>query len=128
MEDKRPSASQIPTTYSSVYIRIQPFFTSLPTSGKANVSPKSPAEPAHLQFLIYLSDPEHQLIHSTVTQALPAKWVDHWETQEWVEDVVAEAMRTGLETIGQEYIVSRMGWIKEGASDSSTPEKQEETK
>lgn len=91
-------------------------------------SEKSPAEPTHLQFLLYLSDPEHQLAHSTVTQVIPAKWLDHWETQEWVEDVVADALRTGIETVGQEYLASRMGWIKEGTSGSGTPAKQEETK
>lgn len=81
-----------------------------------------------MQFLLYLSDPEHQLTHTTVSQVVPANWIDHWNTQEWVEDVVAEALRAGLETIGQEYIVSRMGWLKEGTSGTGTPEKQEEAK
>ncbi|OCB85239.1 hypothetical protein A7U60_g7866 [Sanghuangporus baumii] len=125
--EPKQSTAQIPTAYSSVFMRIQPFYISLPIPG-AKISEKSPAELTHLQFLLYLSDPEHQLTHSTVTQVIPAKWIDHWETQEWVEDVVAEALRTGLETVGQEYIVSRMGWIKEGTSGRGTPDKQEETK
>lgn len=63
-----------------------------------------------LQFLIYLADPEHQLIHTTVTQAVPGKWLAMWDEYEWVEDLVAEALRVGVEVIGQEYVVARMGW------------------
>lgn len=66
----------------------------------------------HLQFVLYLSDPDHQLAHSTVTQAVPAKWIEHMESQEWIEDVIVDVLRTGLETIGQEYIVSRMRWLE----------------
>ena len=71
----------------------------------------------HLQFALYLSDPEHQLAYSSVTQAIPASWLDHWDAQDWIEDVVVESLRVGVETIGQEYIVARMGWIKESSSD-----------
>jgi len=31
---------------------------------------------------------------------------------DWVEDLVAEALRVGVEVIGQEYVVARMGWTK----------------
>lgn len=65
-----------------------------------------------MQFLLYLSDPSHQVLHSTVTQAVPGKWLDLWDEYEWVEDLVIEAIRVGVEVIGQEYIVSRMGWDK----------------
>lgn len=44
---------------------------------------------------------------------MPLSWLDHWEKQDWVEDIVVEALRTGVETIGQEYIASRMGWLKD---------------
>lgn len=67
--------------------------------------------------MLYLADPGHQLNCSTVTQTVPAKWLDHWDAQEWVEDVVVEALRTGIETIGQEYITARMGWLSEKASE-----------
>lgn len=29
---------------------------------------------------------------------------------EWIEDILVEALRVGIETIGQEYVVARMGW------------------
>lgn len=65
---------------------------------------------SHLQFIIHLSDPAHQLVHTTVTQAVPSKWMDLWDDFDWVEDLVAEALRVGVEMVGQEYIVTRMGW------------------
>jgi hypothetical protein len=33
-----------------------------------------------------------------------------WDEYEWVEDLIAEALRVGVEVIGQEYVVARMGW------------------
>lgn len=33
-----------------------------------------------------------------------------WEKYDWVEDLMAEALRVGVEVIGQEYVVKRMGW------------------
>jgi len=65
---------------------------------------------AQLQFLFYLMDPSHNLAQATVTQAVPAQWLEIWDEFDWVEDLVAEALRVGVEVIGQEYIVSRMGW------------------
>jgi hypothetical protein len=95
------SATQNPTTYSYVYLRIQPFFSSSTLVEKSHQS---------LQFLLYLSDPHHQLLHSTVTQGVPGKWLDLWDTYPWVEDLTVEALRVGVEVLGQDYISSRMGW------------------
>lgn len=33
-----------------------------------------------------------------------------WDEYDWVEDLVVESLRVGVEVIGQEYVVSRMGW------------------
>ena len=101
---------------------MQPYCASLPVPGEA-ISPKAPEKQTHLQFLLYLSDPDHELVHSTVTQAIPIKWLDHWDKQDWVEDSVVEALRTGVETIGQEYIASRMSWLKEELA--AAPEEKE---
>jgi hypothetical protein len=46
---------------------------------------------------------------------VPEKWLGLWDQYDWVEDLVAEALRVGVEVVGQEYIVSRMGWDKSGA-------------
>lgn len=92
-------------------------------------TPATPTTHTSLQFLLYLSDPHHQLNHSTMTQAVPGKWLDLWDDYEWVEDLVVEAIRLGVEVIGQEYIVSRMGWDKKNSEkleDSAEPAQEEQ--
>ncbi|KAI0786052.1 maintenance of telomere capping protein 1 [Abortiporus biennis] len=106
-----PSNTQNPTTKSYVYLRLQPFTTPLPVPD----TPTTPGDASaqsnfNLQFLLYLSDPSHQITHTTITQAIPGKWLGIWDEYDWVEDLVVEAVRLGAEVIGQEYIVSRMGW------------------
>lgn len=97
-------------------MRIQPYTTSYTLPQQATESNATPAEPAptqsHLQFIILMSDPWHQLVHTTVTQAVPGNWLEIWDDYDWVEDLVVEALRVGVEVVGQEYIVARMGWGK----------------
>lgn len=45
-----------------------------------------------------------------------------WDKHEWIEDLVVEVLRVGVEVVGQEYISARMGWIK----DSEAEEKGKE--
>lgn len=45
-----------------------------------------------------------------MTQGIPGKWLDLWDTYPWVEDLAVEALRVGVEVLGQEYISGRMGW------------------
>ncbi|KAG5639298.1 hypothetical protein H0H81_004500 [Sphagnurus paluster] len=115
----KPSSGQTPTTYSHVYLRVQPYFI---------VYDKPDSEEAqnrHLQFLLLLSDPEHQLTHTTITQAVPGKWLDLWDEFEWVEDLVAESLKVGVEVLGQEYLVARMGW-GEGKVEKAENREEEE--
>lgn len=107
-----------PTIYSTVYLRIQPYTSPspFPVSSGAEASPSS----QQLQFLLQLRDPAHTLDMSTSTQAMPARWMDLWDTHEWVEDQLAEALRLGVEMLGQEYVVQRMGWGS-ATSISSSP-------
>ena len=63
--------------------------------------------------MLHLSDPEHQLTHTSVTQAIPAQWESLLDKHEWIEDLIVDVLRVGVEVIGQEYVVARMGWIKE---------------
>ncbi|OCH96639.1 hypothetical protein OBBRIDRAFT_787212 [Obba rivulosa] len=126
-ETAHVSSAQNPTTYSYVYLRVQPYMTSFPlpqgSTEAESSSSSSSATQSSLQFVLYLSDPAHQLVHSTITQAVPAKWLEFWDEYDWVEDLVVEALRVGVEVIGQEYIVSRMGWDKKEVN--NTEEKQE---
>ena len=56
-----------------------------------------------------------------MTQAVPADWLDIWDEYDWVEDLLVEALRVGVEVIGQEYIVARMGWGKQDKGKERTP-------
>lgn len=95
----------IATTYSHVFLRIQPFHTALDP-----LSPESAEPQQHLQFLMFLFDPVHRLTHTTITQVVPSNWIALWDEYDWVEDLVAESLRIGAEVLGQEYVVARMGW------------------
>lgn len=117
---KEDPANPSPTTYSHVYMRIQPYTTSYTLPQQPTDSDTAPTEPAptqsHLQFIILMSDPWHQLVHTTITQAVPGNWLEIWDDYDWVEDLVVEALRVGVEVVGQEYIVARMGWGKKNES------------
>ena len=102
-----PSSIENPTTTSYVYLRIQPFTSTL------NIPEPEPTELAQLQFILHLSDPAHKLSYTTITQAIPEHWLRVWDQYDWVEDTVADTLRLGVEVIGQEYLVGRMGWARE---------------
>ncbi|KAF8272298.1 maintenance of telomere capping protein 1 [Lactarius quietus] len=105
-EPQQPSSVQNPTTTSYVYLCLQAF-----TSTSIIPGPE-PTESTHFQFMLHLSDPVHNLSYTTVTQAIPEHWLKVWDEYDWVEDTVAETLRFGIEVVGQEYVVGRMGWIK----------------
>lgn len=50
------------------------------------------------------------------------------EKQDWIEDVIVDVLRTGLETIGQEYIAARMHWIEEAEEQSLVAEAEKNEK
>ncbi|KAF8591971.1 hypothetical protein K439DRAFT_1401418 [Ramaria rubella] len=122
----RNSTTSNPTTYSTVYLRIQPYLTSIPPDllSTHDDTPSGSAlsqTPTHLQFLLYLSSPSHSLTHTTTSQAVPSRWVDAFQEEDaegvgalnsWVEDVLVDVLRVSVEIIGQEYVGERMGWGK----------------
>ena len=112
-EKHKASSAENPTTTSHVYLRIQPYLSKLDIPGAITTS-------SHLQFVLHLVDPGHQLTHTTVTQCIPSKWLDVWDQHDWVEDLVAEVLRLGVEAAGQEYVVSRMGWVKDEMAEVSS--------
>lgn len=125
----KESSVQNPVTYSSVYLRVQPFVTSLtlPQPVKASEEPTQAPERSNLQFLLHLSDPGHELVHTTITQAVPESWLRIWDDYDWVEDLVAESLRVGIEVIGQDYIVARMGWDKKAVEPTAAEEAPSES-
>ncbi|KDN42152.1 hypothetical protein RSAG8_07010, partial [Rhizoctonia solani AG-8 WAC10335] len=129
-EPKSPTL-QNPTTYSTVYIRVQPFYSpelpaklpSLPGTEAPAVPPVPKAEQQQLQFLLYLVDPVHELAHATVTQGVSAGWIGMWDAHEWVEDTVVEVLRVGVEVLGQHYVADRMGYAKRAELEALVSEK-----
>lgn len=115
---RKESSTENPVTYSSVYLRVQPFTQSF-TLPQVEESTLTNPEGSYLQFILHLSDPGHKLSHTTVTQAVPAKWLKLWDQYDWVEDMVAESLRVAVEVLGQDYVVARMGWDK--TEDEKTP-------
>jgi len=103
--------SQNPTQYTSLYLRVQPFAFDLPTASVDE--PQGPtrptATPQAVQFLIYLTEPSHHLSHCALSQAVPLQWLDIWDSNEWVEDLIVEGLRLGVQVVGQEYVTARMG-------------------
>lgn len=121
---------QNPTRHSYVYLRIQPFHSSLPTPQLIDTAKGAEStKRQQLQFALHLSDPNHQLAHTTVTQAIPGDWIAVLEKHEWVEDLLVEALRVGVEVLGQEYLAARMGWMNgEGVSGKPQGETMQEEK
>ncbi|KAF9243889.1 maintenance of telomere capping protein 1 [Melanogaster broomeanus] len=112
----KESSTEIPVTYSYIYLRVQPFVRSYTLPQPIEEGP-SDSEGSYLQFILHLSDPGHQLAHTTVTQAVPTKWLELWDQYDWVEDMVAESLRVAVEVLGQDYLASRMGWGKKDRQD-----------
>ncbi|CCO27770.1 Maintenance of telomere capping protein 1 [Rhizoctonia solani AG-1 IB] len=129
-EPKSPTL-QNPTTHSTVYIRVQPFFSpELPTKIPSLPGADAPAEPPapkaeqqQLQFLLYLVDPAHELAHATITQGVSAGWLGIWDAHEWIENTVVEVLRVGVEVLGQHYVADRMGYAKRAELEALVAEK-----
>ncbi|KAI6045046.1 maintenance of telomere capping protein 1 [Pisolithus marmoratus] len=107
--ERKESSAENPVTYSTIYLRIQPFNTVLTLP---QITSSGSSEASHLQFILHLSDPDHNLVHTTVTQAVPSAWLELWDQYDWVEDSIAESLRIAVEILGQDYIAARMGWGK----------------
>ncbi|KAG9094588.1 hypothetical protein FRC06_010669 [Ceratobasidium sp. 370] len=125
---------QNPTTYSTVYIRVQPFFSpaihtkipALPDAEPADSTvplAEPRAEQQQLQFMLYLVDPSHQLAYATVTQGVSAGWLGLWDAHDWVENTVVEVLRVGVEVVGQHYVADRMGYAKRAEIEAIVAEK-----
>ncbi|KAH8929525.1 hypothetical protein BT69DRAFT_1345818 [Atractiella rhizophila] len=104
-----PSSSlTIPVTKCPIFLRIQPVLDTLPIFGDED-EPSTQKDEKHLFFIFLLEDPGNKLSYRTITQSLPADWLDiPFEENEWVEDIMVEILRRGTEVIGQQYINTRM--------------------
>ncbi|GAA6021975.1 hypothetical protein JCM11491_000314 [Sporobolomyces phaffii] len=101
--DASPSSVTVPVTTCPVYLRLQPVLAPLPNA------PQQQQPQQQLYFVLVLIDPTHALAHHTVSQALPARWLDvPFAENEWVEQFMVDAIRGATEVVGQEYIAGRM--------------------
>ncbi|GAA5872787.1 hypothetical protein JCM3774_006330 [Rhodotorula dairenensis] len=104
-------AVTVPVTTCPVYMRLQPCLAPLPAL-PSSCLPTSTPDPTSLKslfFLVLLRDPMHKLVHSSLSQSMPASWLEiPFEENEWVEDEMVEIIRRSVEIIGQEYITHRM--------------------
>lgn len=96
-----------------VYLRIQPVLHSSPfppTSTPAGAAAE--AEPDQLSFLLHLTDPSHSLTHTVQTQPIPTSWLAvPWASNGWVEERLVDALRVGVEVVGEGYVMERMGVV-----------------
>lgn len=96
-EPDHPDSLTVPVTTCPIYMRIQPCVAALPFLSS------SAAPSTALFFLLILRDPTHNLSHSSISQSIPSAWLDiPFEENEWVEDVMVDVIRRGVEVIGQE--------------------------
>lgn len=84
-------------------MRIQPCLAPLPFLANPTDVSSDAKSSSVLFFLLLLRDPTHNLVHSSLSQSIPASWLDiPFEENEWVEDVMVDVIRRGVEVIGQE--------------------------
>ena len=125
------STLTVPVTMCPVYMRIQPVLAPLPFSLPPSSSPappspgptgfsapgdtsttsqsELPAAQPYLFFILLLRDPTNELLHKTLTQSMPGAWLSiPFEENEWVEDIMVEIIRRGVEILGEEYVKGRM--------------------
>lgn len=106
------SANTLPITHCPVFVRIQPVIAPLPLFSAGSAPPKDAVatdpssampgtaieEEKHLFFIVLLRDPSNELSHATLSQSMPASWLDvPFEENEWVEDVMVEVIRRATE-------------------------------
>jgi len=116
---KEPHSTN-PTTYTPVFLRVQPFTSTFPpVSDPTDATGVKATSKPTLQFFLYLTDPEHKITRTTVSNVIPYSWITLWDLDkedenrkngEWIEDMLVDALRIAVEIIGQEYIVARMSW------------------
>ncbi|KAH9458611.1 hypothetical protein Pst134EB_010909 [Puccinia striiformis f. sp. tritici] len=143
-EEETNSDQGLPITHCPVYVRIQPILSRLPMftsvctptvtineeedkNTKVGGGGITVDQEPHLFFLILLRDVKNSLDHATITQSTPAIWLDiPFEDNEWVEDVLVDVIRRGVEIIGQQYVNGRIsGRSIRNTTTGTDPPKQE---
>ena len=92
---------ELPITICPVFMRVQPVLAPLPFTVDSSESTDQ-SEQKQLSFILILRDTTHKIQTHTVTQSLPASWLDiPFEDNEWVENEMVDVIRKGVEVVGQ---------------------------
>lgn len=141
------TTKSIPNTrVSNIYLSIQPVSAVADkndSAGTDNISVPtiiSSVSPHAFQFIIYLTDPEHQIKFSTVSQSFPVQWAEWLDSpdsvfesadgeagpdpREWVIDWVEEGLGLSVGVVAQTYVSKRMGLNVLPPSRIATPTEQ----
>lgn len=131
---------------SNIYLSIQPvsaFSDDTKTTPTHGTTPAptiiSSASPHAFQFIVYLTDPEHNIQFSTVSQSFPLQWAEWLDSadsatvgqddvdsnspdpREWVIDWVEEGLGLSVGVVAQTYVSKRMGLNVLPPSRATTP-------
>jgi hypothetical protein len=109
LDGNSDKSSKNPTTTTHLFLRLQPFITKTISATGDEKGKSDDISNEHVQFYVLLFESSHTLTHYTVAQAIPHSWVESWDSNEWVEDLIVESIRLATQVVGQEYIISRMG-------------------
>lgn len=92
----------LPITICPVFMRVQPVLASLPFTIDSSDDNDDKSDQQQLSFILILRDTTNKIQTQTVTQSLPASWLDiPFEENEWVENEMVDVIRKGVEVVGQ---------------------------
>lgn len=104
------STGNTPVTTVPIFLHLQPVLAPLSVpepplllDTETDATPTSSTPAKHLQFILSLHDPVHNLRFTTVSQGVPADWLDvDYDQSEWVEERLVDVIRVGVEIIAQD--------------------------
>ncbi|KAF8462572.1 maintenance of telomere capping protein 1, partial [Kalaharituber pfeilii] len=114
--DRQPLNPQNPTRKSDIFLAIQPtthpapsyLLPSPPTAEPSQISDPDETPDQLTTFALHLLDPIHQISFSTISQSVPAKWLE-WIDSPYVPDDIAEILNAGG-VDPREWVVE---WVEE---------------
>lgn len=118
--DKKVEETSPSVRTSDIYLSIQPIAFESASEQKADPTTITPTSNS-FSFVVYLSDPDHDITFSTVSQAFPYQWAE-WldkpddafknfdaDPRDWVIDWVEEGLGLAVGVVAQSYVTKRMG-------------------
>ncbi|KAK4705176.1 hypothetical protein P7C70_g1041, partial [Phenoliferia sp. Uapishka_3] len=105
---KRSQSVTVPVTTCPIYLRIQACLAPQPYSVPVQSGEAAATQEKALFFILILRDPTHKLVHTSLSQSMPAEWLNiPFEENEWVEDVMVDVIGRSVQIVGKAYIHAR---------------------